>query len=66
MRNTTMNATDFYAARADKAFARYLDVSAERGENSIEAQTALRQYQSAMIQYSASVQLDNASIEVAA
>ena len=60
-----MEATLFYGKKADDAFAKYDDACILYGEKSEEAQIALRQYQSAMIQYNAAVALDDAAAHAA-
>ena len=56
---TNTNATALYAEKADAAFAKYDDACILHGDKSDEAQIALRQYQSAMIEYGNSVALEN-------
>jgi hypothetical protein len=58
-----MNAADFYAEKADIAFAKYSDICTTEGEYSEQAQIAYRQYLGAMLEYLSAAALDN---EVAA
>lgn len=58
MNTNTSLASDFYAAKADLAFARWDDACNEHGSHSDAAQTAKRQYQSAFTEYLNSVALE--------